>query len=101
MRHCQVRELDAAKSKPLRFSIGLTGILTTHVASRITRARHRQFVGRDDRSLDSAGSRVRVIPMPQNELITHEDGNDEAWLCLCGNAPSGDGFYPCDEKGNE
>lgn len=41
------------------------------------------------------------MPMSQDELITHEDGNDEAWICLCGNKPSGDGFYPCDEKGNE
>ena len=44
---------------------------------------------------------LRLMPMPQDELITHEDGNDEAWICLCGNVPSGDGFYPCDEKGNE
>jgi hypothetical protein len=41
------------------------------------------------------------MPMPQAELVKHEDGNDEAWICLCGNKPSGDGFYPCDEKGNE
>jgi hypothetical protein len=35
------------------------------------------------------------------ERISHEAGNDEAWICLCKNTPSGGGFYPCDEKGNE
>jgi hypothetical protein len=44
---------------------------------------------------------LRLMPMSQDELITHEDGNDEAWICLCGNRPSAEGFYPCDEKGNE
>jgi hypothetical protein len=39
--------------------------------------------------------------MVQNEVITHEAGNEEAWICLCDNTPSEDGFYPCDEKGNE
>ena len=35
------------------------------------------------------------------EKITHEAGNDEAWICICNNTPSGGGFYPCDENGNE
>ena len=39
--------------------------------------------------------------MAQLELITHEKDNDEAWVCICGNEPSKDGFYPCDEQGNE
>jgi hypothetical protein len=39
--------------------------------------------------------------MPQNETITHEPGNDEAWICVCGNEPSEDGFFPCDNNGNE
>jgi len=34
-------------------------------------------------------------------FITHEVGDDEAWICICRNTPSGGGFYPCDEKGNE
>jgi hypothetical protein len=34
----------------------------------------------------------------QDELITHEDGNDEAWICLCGNKPHGDGFTPATRK---
>lgn len=35
------------------------------------------------------------------ERITHESGNDEAWVCICGNTPSDGGFYPCDKEGNE
>ena len=37
----------------------------------------------------------------EKEHIKHEAGNDEAWICLCNNTPVSDGFYPCDEKGNE
>ncbi|HXA18929.1 MAG TPA: hypothetical protein VN380_18185 [Thermoanaerobaculia bacterium] len=37
----------------------------------------------------------------KEEVITHEAGNEEAWICLCDNTPSEDGFYPCDEKGDE
>ena len=37
----------------------------------------------------------------KKEHITHEAGNEEAWICLCGNRPDSDGFYTCDEKGNE
>jgi len=33
--------------------------------------------------------------------ITHEVGNYEAWICLCGNTPVADGFYPCDSDGTE
>ena len=35
------------------------------------------------------------------EFINHESGNDEAWICICGNVPSSDGFYPCDDLGEE
>lgn len=35
------------------------------------------------------------------EYIKHEEGNDEAWICLCGNRPDSDGFFPCDRDGNE
>jgi hypothetical protein len=38
--------------------------------------------------------------MPK-EFITHEAGSDEAWICICGNTPVDDGFYPCDKDGNE
>lgn len=37
----------------------------------------------------------------EKEHIKHEAGNDEAWICLCNNTPTGDGFYPCNEKGDE
>jgi hypothetical protein len=37
----------------------------------------------------------------KREQISNEVGNPEAWVCLCKNTPSDDGFYPCDEKGNE
>jgi hypothetical protein len=33
--------------------------------------------------------------------IVHEAGNNEAWICICKNTPTSDGFYPCDAKGNE
>jgi hypothetical protein len=38
--------------------------------------------------------------MPK-EFITHEAGRDEAWVCLCGNTPVAEGFFPCDAVGNE
>ena len=36
-----------------------------------------------------------------NEYIKHDRGNDDAWVCLCGNSPSDDGFYPVGESDNE
>jgi hypothetical protein len=35
------------------------------------------------------------------EHIRHEEGNDEAWVCICTNTPNADGFYPCDSDGNQ
>jgi len=35
------------------------------------------------------------------EKITHAPGNEEALVCVCGNTPTSDGFYPCDQNGNE
>jgi hypothetical protein len=35
------------------------------------------------------------------EYITHEKGNNEAWICPCGNMPTSDGFYPCNKNGKE
>ena len=35
------------------------------------------------------------------EFIKHEAGNDEAWICVCGNRPDSDGFDTCDDKGSE
>lgn len=35
------------------------------------------------------------------ERIKLEPGVEDGWICLCGNTPADDGFYPCDEQGNE
>lgn len=35
------------------------------------------------------------------ETITHEKGNRDAWICICGNEPSENGFYPVNSKGQE
>jgi len=35
------------------------------------------------------------------EKITHEHIDEDAWVCICKNTPSDEGFYPCDEEGNE
>lgn len=34
-------------------------------------------------------------------FITHEKGNDEAWICVCRNTPTGAGFYPVNSKGEQ
>lgn len=36
-----------------------------------------------------------------NVYIKHEPGDDDAWICLCGNTPSDDGFYPIDDSNHE
>lgn len=33
--------------------------------------------------------------------ITREPQDKDAWVCICGNMPHKDGFYPCDKQGNE
>ncbi len=35
------------------------------------------------------------------EQISHERSDKEAWICICGNRPADDGFYPCDMAGNK
>ena len=35
------------------------------------------------------------------EKITLEAGDQDAWICICGNMPGEVGFYPCDLKGNK
>jgi hypothetical protein len=35
------------------------------------------------------------------EYIRHEEGNGEAWVCVCGNRPDSDGFFPCEKDVNE
>ncbi len=34
----------------------------------------------------------------QEKIITNEHDN---WRCLCDNTATNDGFYPCDENGDE
>lgn len=38
--------------------------------------------------------------MQELETITFEAEDEEAWICLCENTPTGAGFYPCDFNGN-
>jgi hypothetical protein len=38
--------------------------------------------------------------MQDLETITFEAGDREAWICLCRNTPTSEGFYPCDLNGN-
>ena len=37
----------------------------------------------------------------KKEHITHQPDDKDAWVCVCGNTPTSQGFYPCDDKGNE
>ncbi len=39
--------------------------------------------------------------METKTYITHQAGDKDAWICICKNMPASDGFYPCDEDGNE
>lgn len=39
--------------------------------------------------------------MADKTFITHEEGSEDAWVCICGNRPRDDGFFPCDKDGNE
>lgn len=36
--------------------------------------------------------------VPRSHITATEE---DCWTCLCGNQPAEDGFYPCDESGNE
>jgi hypothetical protein len=36
-----------------------------------------------------------------SEHIIREPGDKDAWVCICGNTPSDDGFYPIDEDDHE
>ncbi len=41
------------------------------------------------------------MTMNAKETIRHEPQDHDAWICVCGNVPSGDGFFPCDKNGDE
>jgi hypothetical protein len=34
-------------------------------------------------------------------FLQHEAGDRDAWICVCGNKPTEDGFFPCDWEGNQ
>jgi hypothetical protein len=38
--------------------------------------------------------------MEEQENISLENGDVDVWICICGNMPSDDGFYPCNSQGN-
>lgn len=35
------------------------------------------------------------------ESIVFDERDSDAWVCICGNRPHSDGFYPCDRNGKE
>jgi hypothetical protein len=35
----------------------------------------------------------------KKEFITHEKQDEDAWVCICGNTPVSDGFFPCNADG--
>lgn len=39
--------------------------------------------------------------MELTERIDHEPQDKDAWICICHNVPSDDGFFTCDAEGNE
>jgi hypothetical protein len=38
--------------------------------------------------------------VPTPEFVTHQVGDDEAWICIRGNTPTSEGFYPCNDDGD-
>jgi hypothetical protein len=35
----------------------------------------------------------------EKERITHESHDKDAWICICGNQPTLQGFYSCNKEG--
>ncbi len=35
------------------------------------------------------------------EFIKVDKKDPDSWVCICGNTPTSDGFFPCNESGNE
>jgi hypothetical protein len=56
---------------------------------------------RIDKRTESSKIKVMKKVKAAKEKISHAPGEEEAWICLCGNRPADDGFYPCDKEGNE
>lgn len=51
--------------------------------------------------LRELNERTALESLEVTDKITCEAGNDDAWICLCDNTPTSDGFFPCDAEGNE
>jgi hypothetical protein len=51
--------------------------------------------------IDKVKTMETKLQIPMGEYITHELGDEDAWVCICRNTPADSGFYPCDEKCNE
>jgi hypothetical protein len=57
---------------------------------------------------DSAEGQKLLEEMPASEGATHQRTRIQrnpadicSWLCLCGNSPTAEGFYPCDSEGEQ
>jgi hypothetical protein len=42
-----------------------------------------------------------MIRKKDQNHISYEGDDHDAWVCVCGNKPIYDGFYACDSEGNE
>lgn len=41
-----------------------------------------------------------IQPLKTGEKITYDKAwGEDGWVCLCGNMPADDGFYPCTRAG--
>lgn len=40
-----------------------------------------------------------VLDKPLPTHISHEDGDEDVWICRCGNTPGDVGFLPCSRDG--
>jgi hypothetical protein len=36
-----------------------------------------------------------------NYITLADPKHDDSWICLCGNTPCAEGFYPCNEHGEQ
>ena len=42
-----------------------------------------------------------MLGFEEKEFLTHEPRNEEARQCVCGNMPVTEGFFPCNNNGDE
>lgn len=83
----------AAQSRPVR----IAPLHTMFVGFFRKKLRHRFSAGA---KFTRRKSHARINGM-NKEFISCEPGYGDAWVCICGNTPCGNGFYPCDENGNQ